>query len=42
MDILEAQAEALKNPAKTLDELLVGLSKSAPKFVEEVRELLES
>lgn len=37
--LLENQAKALKNPPVALEELLTGLSKTAPGFVERVREL---
>lgn len=35
--LLEEQAAALKRPPKTFQELLDGLAKTVPKFVEEVR-----
>ena len=37
VDLLRKQAAALKRPAKTLDQLLDGLGKTAPRFVEQVR-----
>ena len=37
--LLEQQAKALKNPPVDLEELLIGLSTAAPRFVEQVRKL---
>lgn len=37
VDLLRKQAAALKRPAKTFDQLLDGLSKTVPGFVEQVR-----
>ncbi len=40
LTLLREQAAALRNPPKTLEDLLEGLSRSAPKFIEKVREEL--
>lgn len=37
VDLLRKQAAALKRPTKTLDQLLDGLGKTVPSFVEQVR-----
>lgn len=37
VEVLRAQAAALRRPAKTLDQLLEGLGKTVPAFVEQVR-----
>jgi len=41
IDLLRAQAGALKRPAKTLDQLLDGLAKTVPGFVANVRSRLQ-
>ncbi|QRK10743.1 hypothetical protein JQX13_12105 [Archangium violaceum] len=40
LELLRAQAHALKNPPISLAKLLEGMARSVPKFVEEVRNLL--
>ncbi|WP_395836558.1 putative toxin-antitoxin system toxin component, PIN family [Archangium violaceum] len=40
LELLRAQAEALKNPPISLAKLLEGMARSVPKFVEEVRSFL--
>ncbi len=42
IQLLRNQASALKKPAKTLEQLLDGLAKSVPRFVERVNEVLAS
>lgn len=42
IQLLRNQANALKKPAKTLEQLLDGLAKSVPRFVERVNEVLVS
>ena len=37
IDLLHRQAGALRNPPTTFEDLLIGLEKSAPSFIREVR-----
>lgn len=40
LEVLRAQAEALKNPPMSLTKLLDGMARSVPRFVEDVRSIL--
>lgn len=39
--LVEEQASSLKRPERTLEELMIGLAKTVPKFIQAARELID-